>query len=157
TLDKQTFDKKINTLTEHGLLNMISKEDNLYKPSSKGINWLKKHHANLRMSYYKGIELHKKDDEFFESLQLLIQTYTNIKINYFSVIPVIESSAITMRVKKDYKKTAISSASEILLFLYNELYLIFTSVSECDAHFFIDYMTGYNTYGMSSNPLSDKY
>ena len=157
TLDKQTFDKKINTLTEHGLLNMISKEDNLYKPSSKGINWLKKHHANLRMSYYKGIELHKKDDEFFERLQLLIQTYTNIKMNHFSFIPVIESTSITMWVKKFYKKMATFSASEILLFLYNDLYLIFRSFSEWEAHFFIDHMTGYKKYGMSSNQLSEKY
>ena len=157
TLDKQTFDKIINTLTEHGMLNIISKEDNLYKPSSKGIDWLKKHCENLRLSYFKGIEFHKRDGEFFERLQLLIQTYTNIKMNHFSFIPVIESTSVTLWVKKFYKKMATFSASEVLSLLYNDLYLLFRLFSEMEAHFFIDHMTGYKHYGMSSKQLSEKY
>lgn len=156
-LEKRVFDEKVNKLIEQDLLQVISEEENLCALTEEGTKWLYQYNDKLRLHYFKGMQLHKVDEEFLSRLLLIIQTYTNIKMNHASFIPITDTVSVASWVKDFYRRMSSISPEKILSLLYSDLHTLFQAFPDREANFMIDHMTGYKAYGMSSSQLGHRY
>jgi len=156
TLSKISFEKEIEALINKEYL-MHAEQENVYSLTSRAFTWLSVHQRELRLEYFNGLSHHQITDTFFDRLLLFIQTYTNIQMNFYSFIPVRDSTSITSWLKDYYKKTVNVHADEILFILYTDLDKLLKKITENEAHFFIDHLSGYKKYGMTTSQLSKKY
>lgn len=156
-ISKPLFDKKITFLVNQQFIEEVSKENKQYRPTKKGLNWLENHRDIYQLNHFHGLKYHKIDSIFLERLQLTIQTYTNLKMKETSFIPITDSQEITSFVKRFYKTMASFTPEDVLKLIYQDIKYILPSLSDLEAHFFLDQMTGYQSYGMTSMQLAEAY
>ncbi|ALX47981.1 helix-turn-helix domain-containing protein [Lentibacillus amyloliquefaciens] len=154
TLLKQDFDARIHHLIKNDTL--LLSQENTAIPTSKGNSWLKQHAGNIPDHYFNGMEYCRHAPVFWERLILMIQTMTNSKQHYFNFIPVIDKTAVTEWVKKQYHLWK-NNKSSFLNQLYGELFQLLEHFHKKEANIFVDSLTGYNHYGMSSFQLAERY
>lgn len=156
-ISKPLFDKKITFLLNQQFIEEISKENNQYRPTKKGLNWLEDHRDIYQLNHFHGLKYHKIDSVFLQRLQLAIQTYTNLKMKETSFIPITDSQEVTSFVKKFYNRMASFSPEDMLKLIYQDIKYILSFLNDSEAHFFLDQMTGYQSYGMTSMQLAKTY
>ncbi|SFA73294.1 Uncharacterized protein YpbB [Lentibacillus halodurans] len=154
SLHKQDFDEQIHELIQRNLI--VLNNDNAASPTEMGDNWIRKQEGNVSAQHFNGMAYYKKAAVFWERLLLLIQTMTNSKKNHFHFIPVIDKPPITDWVKGQYHQWR-NHQTVFLNQLYKELYEILQHFSEMEARIFVDSLTGYKHFGMSSFQLADHY
>lgn len=154
TLHKQDFDEQILNLVKNNWLKPM--EDNKALPTDKGHNWINQHGKNVSANYFNGMEYYRKVPVFWERLLLTIQTMTNSRNNHFTFIPVSDNPVITGWVKKQYHQWS-SHETAFLNQLYSELSQLLHLFWEKEANIFVDTLTGYNHYGMSTFQLAEHY
>ncbi|WP_087971561.1 helix-turn-helix domain-containing protein [Oceanobacillus rekensis] len=155
-LTKERFNNNLSRLVAEGLLNTIENEYSKFQLSTIGVEWLEEHKEHLKVEYFNGLTYNKITDVFYLRLLLLIQTLTNAKMNYFRFIPVTDNHSAERWVKQHYQ-TMKTKKKEVIQSLYDELYNLLDMFPEQDASLFVDRLTGYQTIGLSTNQLSEKY
>ncbi|SHF57630.1 helix-turn-helix domain-containing protein [Ornithinibacillus halophilus] len=154
SLDKRLFDSKISLLLKCEYIVRNSKEESFITITTEGIDWFNQTKKQVPIHYFYGH--HNTDAFFFERLLLVIQTYTNIKMNNFSFIPITEKPEITNWVRQLYRNVG-KNPEEILSTLYDELHELLITFTDLEASLLVDRFTGYKYYGMSVDQLSEKY
>jgi len=155
-LSKQYFDNKINDLIEKNLLEYHAQPKYVCKLTQQGEKWLEMYKDDFLLHHFKGLKYLEMTDIFYYRLVLLIQTLTNSKMNYFSFIPVIDQTEIGNWVKQVYKKVK-GKEHDVLAAIYEELFTLLTTVSELEANIFVDRLTGFMHYGLSTDQLAATY
>lgn len=155
-LSKQYFDNKINDLIEKNLLDYSAESKSVCKLTQQGGKWLEIYKDDFPLHHFKGLKYLEMTDIFYYRLVLLIQTLTNSKMNYFSFIPVIDKTEIGNWVKQLYKKVK-GKERDVLAAVYEELFTLLTKVSELEANIFVDRLTGFKHYGLSTDQLATAY
>ncbi|WP_167751334.1 helix-turn-helix domain-containing protein [Lentibacillus salicampi] len=154
TLQKQDFDEQIHKLVDDSLL--VLNNDNTAALTDSGQHLLHRQANHGIVHYFNGMDYYQKAPVFLERLLLLIQTVTNSAENNFQFIPVIDKPIITNWVKKQYHQLRHHQAV-FRSQLYKELYQLLQCCSETEANIFVDSLSGYNHYGMSSFQIADSY
>lgn len=149
-LHKQTFEKKLDQLQNSGHL-QLSGESVL--PGEKCTAIMQKTTEYPQFNYFNGMEYTNADTVFCQRLFLLIQTLTNSQHHHFSFIPVIDTPKITNWVKTQYKRMRHKQET-VLRVIHNELHQLLGRLPEEEAEFFVDCLTGFEHYGMSSYQLA---
>src|SRR5699024_10079118 len=93
---------------------------------------------------------------FTDRLLLIVQTLANSMMGDFRFIPVVDKNAVQVWVKSFYQRIK-SQTGGYRRRLYQELNSVLYTVKEQEANLFVDRLTGYKTYGMSSQQLADIY
>ncbi|HLS08602.1 helix-turn-helix domain-containing protein [Lentibacillus sp.] len=153
-LQKQHFDKQIHKLVEDNRL--VLNNDLTAVLTDFGQNWLHKHRGNVTVQYFNGMDYYQKATVFWERLLLLIQTMTNSIKHHFHFIPVIDKPIITSWVRKQYHQLR-PHQTVFLNRLYGELHHLLQCFSGMEANIFVDSLTGYHHYGMSSFQIAYHY
>ncbi|HLR63187.1 MAG TPA: helix-turn-helix domain-containing protein [Lentibacillus sp.] len=154
SLQKRDFEEHIHQLADEDML--LLNNTNAAMTTVRGENWLREQKKHVPVNYFNGMEYYQKASIFLERLLLLIQTMTNSKKNNFHFIPVVDKRIATNWVKRQYYQTHRFQAN-FLNQLYEELYQLLKCFSEMEANIFVDSLTGYNHYGMSSFQIADHY
>ncbi|QKY69225.1 helix-turn-helix domain-containing protein [Lentibacillus sp. CBA3610] len=154
TLHKQDFDEYIQKLFKHNLL--VLKGDNVVLPTDRGMNWINEPAENVPVRYFNGMEYNRKAPVFWERLLLSVQTMTNSRSNSFNFIPVIDKPDVMAWVKSYYRQWR-NHQTAFLSQLYSELSQLLQLFWEKEASLFVDSLTGYKHYGMSSFQLAEHY
>jgi len=154
-LNKKQFDGRVENLRVTEKIKEQA-ETNQFAVTQKGIDWLKENKSAVPINYFNGYRYDRTASEFYERLLLLIQTFTNSKMNNFSFIPVISNRSAENWVKSFYGKT-IGSRQEVLPMLYKELAMLLSHSSRRESEIFVDRLSGYNVYGLSINQLATAY
>lgn len=157
SLDKETFEKEVESLTKQEYLVMDMEKENVYLLTNKAQHWLDQYQQDLRLNYFNGLKYNQTAGDFLKRLLLLIQTYTNLHMNRSSFIPVVDTPSVISWVKDYYKKMTSVPTENILYLLYADLNDVLERFPEKEAQFFLDHLSGYNRYGMASSQLSKKY
>jgi len=145
---------KISELIDGGLLEEASAEEAVIRITPKGEQWLIRN--QWRIAYFRGLDYYMRTGIFYQRLLLLIQTMTNSKKQHFSFIPIVDKKQITNWVKQFYRKVK-GSEGDCLMLLYQELESILNDLSEMEANFFVDRLTGFHKFGLSTDQLTKKY
>lgn len=114
------------------------------------------HNNPFPYHYLNGLRYFDIDDIFLERLILLVQVLTNSHMNNSSYIPVIDKPVITNWIKRVYPHFK-PDVHTYLQQLYDDLYGLLSRLSEEEAHMFVDRLTGYEHYGLSTHQLARKY
>ncbi|SES81266.1 Uncharacterized protein YpbB [Oceanobacillus limi] len=154
TLNKADFEREIRKLESQELIIARNKGSEFFFLTHSGMQWIHQH--DIPYTYYKGLTYSGVVDLFMERLMLLIQTYTNSKKSNLSFIPIVDNEETLNWVKMQYRRTK-TNGIEILPILYEELYFILSQLKGHEAEMFVDRLTGYHTYGMSTHQLAEKY
>ncbi|GAA0599675.1 helix-turn-helix domain-containing protein [Virgibacillus siamensis] len=149
-LSKQAFQQKVNQLCNSGYLQM---QEESVIPGAKGTAFLQKMDQYPQLYNLNGMKYINTDTIFCQRLLLLIQTLTNSCHNYFSFIPVVDSPHITGWVKNHYKRIK-PKREAVLQIIHKELQQMFERFPGGDAGIFVDCLTGFEHYGMSSYQLA---
>lgn len=148
-LTKQVFNNHIDKLIQN---NQLVQTDQAVLPTEQSVRSLKNQHNTL-INAFNGLKYSNRDTIFLQRLFLLIQTLANIKKRYFSFIPVVDKPEITNWVKYYYKKMGPRQT----VTLHDELSYILSLYTERDASLFVDSLTGFKHYGMSTYQLAEQY
>lgn len=124
--------------------------------TSRGENWINQVAINASGCYFHGMEYSRYAPVFWQRLLLMIQTMTNSNRHHFNFIPVIDKTEITNWVKKQYRLWKYDTSS-FLNKLYSELFQLLEQFDTKEASIFVDSLTGYNHYGMSSFQIAEHY
>lgn len=154
SLDKQAFDEEVKQMTRNSML--LETAPSVFKLSSQGENWLKLHSQEFPLAYFNGMAFHETGNLFTKRLLLLVQTLTNSHKNYFSFIPVVDNQDAENWVRQFYQARRFQE-NKMLSQLYKELHHLLKRFSDREAGMFVDRLTGYKNYGMSSYQLAEKY
>lgn len=157
TLHKKVFDQTLDQLINLNLIEKSSGEADVYKVTSDGDEWLELNKEKIYIKSFNGLAYNKKDKIFFNRLLLIIQTFTNLKGENKSFIPIVDDPQIIKWVKESYKNMAQIPIDKIVYNLYHELHCLLQSLSDNEAEFIIDHLSGYNFYGLNANQLAKKY
>jgi uncharacterized protein YpbB len=152
-LSKKSFDQRISELVRQKLLIPVS--GSVCKPDASALHCLE-NNKNVSLSYFNGLKYYESGPIFLNRLLLLIQTLANSKKGYFSFIPVIDKTDITLWVKQFYKRLK-PFEHQILPALYDELYTLLENFPEKEAEMFVSRLTGYKHYGKSIAQLAVLY
>ncbi|WP_249871892.1 helix-turn-helix domain-containing protein [Oceanobacillus saliphilus] len=155
-LTKERFNKNLSALVTAGLLKPVGTKDGVFQLTTHAVNWLDNHREQLKIDYFHGLTYNGTANSFFLRLLLLIQTLTNTKMDHYHFIPVTDNYHVERWVKQVYRKIN-NNQEKALESLYIELYSILKKLPDKDASVFVDRLTGYQNYGLSTNQLSDKY
>ena len=156
-LDKKIFTDRMDDLTTEGYLIRSKQADHSYLLSPFGKDWLIHHQAGLPFDDYNGFSYSKMDNEFYQGILLLIQTYTNSYKQHFSFIPLIDNRDVTQSIKAIYRVHKKISDAKMLEGLYDELYHVLRKTNPLAAKLFVDRLTGYKDYGLSISQLAIAY
>lgn len=151
TMTRESFISIINNMQQS---NLIVKRNKYYQITNFGEKVLKEYRSTNLVTYLDGIRFSGKDTTFIERLYLLVQTYSNIKANNYSFIPIVDSTEVTTWVKSFYQQNPQVDVTETL---YNELYRLLKGVSVLEAEFFVRRLTGYKYIGSSMEQLANEY
>jgi len=156
SLTKQEFNRKVYEFIEMDYIRSIEDDKKIYALSENGREYLHKYSNKLNLDYFQGLQLSGIADEFYLRLLLLIQTLTNTKMEHYHFIPISDNALTERWVKQTYPKMR-NNEGKILQSLYQELHHILKQFAHRDASVFVDRLTGYKHYGLSTNQLSKKY
>ncbi|MBP1949533.1 helix-turn-helix domain-containing protein [Virgibacillus litoralis] len=155
SLKKQNFDGKIDKLTSAGLIQHNGNSSVI--PTTLGYEWLQKNANSIPLYYFNGMKYSSSATIFFERLVLLIQTITNSSNNNLNFIPVVDDKpVVTGWVKKQYYVIK-QDQNYFLQSFYDELYDLLKCFQDQEASMFVDSLTGFKHYGMSSYQLANNY
>ncbi|MGP4107402.1 helix-turn-helix domain-containing protein [Virgibacillus sp. L01] len=154
SLRKYNFDERIDKLLAEGLIYLD--DDSSAIPTPLGNDWLQKNSSNIPLHYFNGMKYTGSATLFFERLVLLVQTITNSGNNNLNFIPVVDKPMVTNWVKKQYYVIK-QNQFNFLHQLYDELYSLLNCFHEQEAGMFVDSLTGFKHYGMSSYQLAANY
>lgn len=136
---------------------MPTDTENVYLVTNKATIWLAEYRNHLRLEYYNGLVHSQLGGVFLERLILIIQTYTNLHKNSYSFIPAVDTVGVTSWVKEYYQSTKSISPEKILHYIYSDLKKLLVKFTDNEAKFFLDHLSGYKSYGLSSGQLAEKY
>lgn len=153
TLNKQTFEAYITQLVDDKLL--CNKQTSLCL-SNVAVQWICNQDELKEEVFLKGDLYRTVHNDFYFRLLLLIQVWTNQRMNNNTYFPVIENKMTEQWVKRYYVRTKNNIHSHLYQ-LHNELIRILQTVSNRQANMFVDRLTGYERFGLSSNQLATKY
>ncbi|WP_164668735.1 helix-turn-helix domain-containing protein [Virgibacillus doumboii] len=154
TLRKQDFDEQINKLVSNNLI--LLDGESTAKPADSGYKLLEETEDCVPLSYFNGMKYYNSTQLFFERLMLLIQTVTNSVKGNLNFIPVVDKPVITGWVKKRYFNVR-QYQKQYLNHIHDELYTLLNCFSDREASMFVDCITGFRHYGMSTYQLADHY
>ncbi|SFD50996.1 Uncharacterized protein YpbB [Lentibacillus persicus] len=154
TLSKHDFEVHVQQLIKNN--DLALKGDNTAIVTRKGENWINQEAINVSGCYFHGMEYSRYAPVFWQRLLLMIQTMTNSKRHHFNFIPVIDKTEITDWVRKQYRLWKYDT-SLFLNKLYSELFHLLNQFDTTEASIFVDSLTGYNHYGMSSFQIAERY
>lgn len=154
SLRKQKFDERIDKLISKGFIQLNDNSSTI--PTASGYELLSKNANSSSLYYFNGIKYCNSATIFFERLTLLIQTLTNSSNNNLNFIPVVDKPVVTDWVKKQYYEIKQDQNSFLQKF-YDELFDLLNRFTEHEASMFVDSLTGFRHYGMSSFQLADNY
>jgi len=154
-LNKSKFNELIKRL-EHECLIDRYKDTDIFELTERGMTWLAEHEHTMPLHYYKGLQYYDVDHVFFERLLLLTQVLTNRYKQNYHYIPVIDKREITVWVKQTYAHMK-ENVHQHLHTLFNELYHLLNLLNAQEANLFVDRLTGYKHFGLSTQQLSAHY
>lgn len=152
SLTKKDFDQFINKLIQH---NFLKEKEQFLQVTEKANKWLEKQKELKVEANLKGHLYHSIQQPFYLRLLLLIQVWTNRKMNNRNYFPVVENRLVEQWVKQYYSKTE-AQVDHYLQQIYDELNRILHTISNRQASIFVDRLTGYNIYGLSIEQLATK-
>lgn len=153
TLNKRAFESYITQLVNDKLL---CNEQTSLRLSDTAIQWINDQTELKDEAFFKGDLYRTVHNDFYFRLLLLIQVWTNQRMNNNTYFPVIENKMTEQWVKRYYVKTK-NNIHRHLRQLHEELTRILQTISNRQASMFVDRLTGYETFGLSSNQLATKY
>ncbi|MGM8365316.1 helix-turn-helix domain-containing protein [Virgibacillus sp. W0181] len=156
TLKKSIFEHTLHQMNKDGLLNGLSEEAMVHDLTPAGEKWLKENYKVCSLHYFNGIMFEEMSLPFAERLLLLIQVFTNSRMNHNTYIPVVDKREIELWVKKYYKQMN-NQQENFLEKLYNELEQILDCFSNKEAEIFVQRLTGYKYYGKSMEQIAIRY
>lgn len=156
SLTKTTYLTELNELKSKGLLEAGTNPESHVVVSVAGEQWLSRQQSKIPFHYYNGWKYNLIGSAFYERLHLVIQTYTNKKMNHLTFIPVVDNKSVTMWMKRFYKQMH-PHEHNLLTWLYQELSTVLTSFTNEEAELFIDTFSSYKNYGLSIYQLAEKY
>ncbi|SER14114.1 Uncharacterized protein YpbB [Gracilibacillus ureilyticus] len=108
--------------------------------------------------HFRGMVFERMAPPFLATLILLIQTATNIFVNNYRFIPVIDNSSAQSNVKQFLKQKDLD-ISILLRDLYGDLYKCFTvnRLPQSSIEIFTDHITSAKEIGLSQHQLASKY
>ncbi|WP_077326744.1 helix-turn-helix domain-containing protein [Virgibacillus siamensis] len=149
-LPKYSFDDTIQKMQKQGYLQQTG--DSVI-PGERGAVIIDKANQFPHLDYLNGMNYFNSDIIFRQRLLLLIQTLTNSVQQHFTFIPIFDKPEITNWVKRYYQHMKPKQKA-VLQVLHNELRELLEGFPEKDAQLFVDCITGYEYYGMSSHQLA---
>jgi len=152
TLTREHFMHIIDGMVKDGVL--TEGDNELYFVTDAGKNRLAVFQSTTIYKYLNGLSFSAMERHFRDRLYLLVQTYSNILVNNYSFIPVIDSQEITKWVKDFYRRHYQSNTPDRL---YLELHQLLSSLPKKEADIFVDRLSGYQYYGLSMDQLALKY
>lgn len=155
-LKRDDFDLHIQELCESGDITTDITNNKVCLITKQGEDALAKLHSYLPYHYFKGLSYHSFSVIFLNRLLLLVQVLTNKKKNNSTYIPIIDDQIITSWVTRIYQTLKLDVNNTLEMF-YEELHFLLTYLSEEEASIFIDRLTGYKHYGLSTQQLAKKY
>ena len=153
SLTRDHFIDIIRSMLEQGLIKKLEQEEG-YHVTRFGKERLVLFQETPLFSNLNGLSFSGKDKIFRERLYLLVQTYSNILVNNYAFIPIVDNQEVTKWVKDFYR---YHNQTNIVEQLYQELYQLFTHIKQEEADFFVDRLSGYQYYGLSMDQLAKKY
>lgn len=153
SLSKKRFDQFIKELVNKGFL--FQEVERLYTTKQTD-DWIQKQIFIEKELYFKGHLFHSLQDVFYARLLLMIQVWTNSQMKNNSYMPVVEDRKVEQWVKQTYMQTK-GEVHFYLTELHHELVQILQTVSNRQANLFVDRLTGYQTFGLSIEQLSQQY
>ncbi len=154
SLRKHNFDERIDNLISEGLIHLDNNSSAI--PTALGNKWLQKNPNSIPLHYFNGMKYSGSASIFFERLVLLVQTITNSGNNNLNFIPVVDKQVVISWVKNQYSVIK-QNQFNFLHQLYDELYSLLNCFHEQEAGMFVDSLTGFKHYGMSSYQLAATY
>ncbi|WP_191126201.1 helix-turn-helix domain-containing protein [Cerasibacillus terrae] len=154
-LSKVVFQQKLTKLVKNGYLTIVN-NDNVFDITDAGEKWLQTQQSHFCFQALNGIKYAKTADIFFKRLLLFIQTIINSNEEFFSFIPINDEKEITAWVKIFYKKVR-PYQKKVKKNLFKELKLLLKTIPEELSNMFVDRLSGYKNYGLSTQQLAAKY
>lgn len=155
TLTRTQFDHLIHQLMAKGLLTEEIKESKqILHLTDNGERFIEKQSFNFH--YFNGLRYVNRDDIFYKRLLLMIQVLTNQYKQYHSYIPIVNDVDVQQWIKQMYNKIK-NHIEQYLLFLYDDLHLLFNHLPDYKVNLIVDRFSGYNHIGLSTHQLSEKY
>ncbi|SEQ24800.1 Uncharacterized protein YpbB [Virgibacillus subterraneus] len=154
SLKKQNFDERIDKLISAGLVQLNDNSSAI--PTALGNEWLQENPNSIPLRYFNGMNYSSSATIFFERLVLLIQTISNSSNSNLNFIPVVDKPVVTGWVKEQYYVIK-QDLHYFLQSFYDELYDLLKCFQDQEASMFVDSLTGFKHYGMSSYQLADNY
>lgn len=154
TLSYDTFQKLIRQLKQQRLLDL--NDSYYFQLTAQGQKWLLNREQSCLLENFSGLKYNKLTPIFTDRLLLIVQTLANSMMGDFRFIPVVDKNAVQVWVKSFYQRIK-SQTGGYRRRLYQELNSVLYTVKEQEANLFVDRLTGYKTYGMSSQQLADIY
>lgn len=156
-LTQKHYDEKIKQLVKQKLLTVDEKSPKqMIRLTDRGDVKLQEYRHLLHFKLLNGMAYYKIDKLFQQRLLLLIQTLLNARMNHFNFIPIIDSRSITEWVRTFYYQTK-DNHDNIHLRLYEELIELLGFLPDQWAGIFVDRITSYQTYGLNTFQLANKY
>ncbi|MFC0299404.1 helix-turn-helix domain-containing protein [Virgibacillus soli] len=106
--------------------------------------------------YLNGKKYEKKVEVFYKRFLLLIQTFTNTKKGNFNFISIIDDQQTMYWIKEFYHQNK-GQEENVLMSIYEELVSLLAQIENEAASIFVDQITSYKSYGLSTHQLSQKY
>lgn len=152
-LAKDRFFQIIQHLLERRLLEKQNGE-NYFHITKLGENFIEQH--RIRPNYLQGDKYRNIDQLFFQRILLLVQVFTNSKMNHMKFLPIIENRDVERWVKIFYQKWKQRSA-HVLKTLHDEFINILSPLDDIYAEIFVDQLTGYQRIGLTVEQIAHRY
>jgi uncharacterized protein YpbB len=154
-LERTVYDRTLKELHEEGFI--IRDHTSLtIELTNQGEAWLQEIKEQLPLHYFNGLKFKSSAVLFLERLILLVQTFSNVRMNHFSFIPVLDNPLVENWVKEQYRINK-ERISIYLKDLHSELLPLLQSIKGKEASIFVDRLSGHQYYGMSWEQLAKNY
>lgn len=154
TLRKHDFNEYIKKLVTNKLI--LLEDNSTAIPTDSGYKLLEETKNSSTVHYFNGMEYYHSTQLFFERLKLLIQTVTNSVKGNLNFIPIVDKPSVTGWVKERYYNVR-QHQKHFLYQIHDELYELLSCLSDREASIFVDCITGFQHYGMSTSQLAAHY
>lgn len=131
----------------------IEKRQESFRLTTSGEEFAKS--VNEHQLMYKGFQYHRFDQRFFQTLQLLCQTVSNLIYENNHFIPVIDELSIQQKVKKILKEKDLRNS--IYNQLYEELYNLFERKVHGQVDWLVLQLTSAKRIGLSQSQIANMY
>lgn len=155
-LSIRDFKQELRLLQQYSLIEDDAYHEKMIHVTDLGKKWLEEADGKYIISRFHGLDLSGKDDVFMRRLMLLIQTLANTQKGNMSFIPVADSKVISSWVRSFYYKHT-GGQRQLLSNIYTDMLIALSGLSERDCALFVDHLTGFNHYGLSTAQLAEKY